>query len=311
LYCEDYSGNGPRDLVIDVELSRIVSTTLIEAAKGETAIVASFIPKGDWSKGKGRNVKLVIDCSGSMMGDSIGSARRAAERVIGSLGPKDSFNLIRFGSRAQAMFPGQVKATPGNIALAEDCLRLVDADMGGTEIGAALRAAYASKNGEIAGGDIILITDGQAYNTAQLIEDAVASGNRIFAVGVGNAIQEDLLRSLSDGTAGAVEFVTPGEAVKGAIERQFARVRSGIVTGINITWPGRPVEKTELPKSVFAGDAIHAAAVFKQAPKVRSFSLSRPRTARSFANPLRSRPSRRNPQKDGRLRSAGLPERCS
>lgn len=87
--------------------------------------------------------------------------------------------------------------------------------MGGTEIAAALRAAYRI-TGEpgIAGEpgmdrDLLLITDGEVWDTKQPVAEARRSGYRIFTVGVGSAVAEAFVRELAAATGGACELVAP------------------------------------------------------------------------------------------------------
>jgi len=62
--------------------------------------LASFVPQLPAPEDiPGRSVKIVVDCSGSMNGDSINQAREALYEIIDRLRPADYFNLIAFGSR--------------------------------------------------------------------------------------------------------------------------------------------------------------------------------------------------------------------
>lgn len=250
-----------RDIVLDVGLASTSSGAVKAPDRGGEIAWVSFVPTPDAQAEAGpRNVKIVLDCSGSMGGDSISAARQALEKIIGALDPKDHFNLVRFGSSFESMFPAQAPATEANLRLAEACARRVEADMGGTEIAGALRAAYASAGPKNLRGDVILITDGQAWGTDELVAEAKRSGHRVFTVGVGNAVQEELVRRLAEETGAAFELVVPGEAVASAVARQFKRVRGGSVGKAKIEWPGKPQAATSLPAAVFSGDSMSAAA---------------------------------------------------
>lgn len=102
--------------------------------------------------------------------------------------------------------------------------------MGGTEIAAALRAAYRI-TGEpgIAGEpgmdrDLLLITDGEVWDTKQPVAEARRSGYRIFTVGVGSAVAEAFVRELAAATGGACELVAPREDMAARIHRHFQRI---------------------------------------------------------------------------------------
>src|SRR5208282_4864280 len=44
-------------------------------------------------------LKVLVDCSGSMNGDSMEAARRALHRIFAGLAPEDRFRLSRFGNQ--------------------------------------------------------------------------------------------------------------------------------------------------------------------------------------------------------------------
>lgn len=59
--------------------------------------------------------------------------------------------------------------------------------------------------------DILLITAGEVWDVAKVVEAARRSGHRVFAIGVGSAPAEAVLTQLAESTGGACEFATPGE----------------------------------------------------------------------------------------------------
>ena len=58
---------------------------------------------------------IIVDCSGSMGGDSIAQARKALYEILELLRPEDAFNVIRFGSSHEKLFPSPVRADDGNL----------------------------------------------------------------------------------------------------------------------------------------------------------------------------------------------------
>ena len=73
-----------------------------------------------------------------------------------------------------------------------------------------------------------MITDGEIWQAEEMIEAARASGHRVFAIGVGTAPAEGVLRSLAEATGGACEFATPGEALEAAAHRMLHRMRQPV-----------------------------------------------------------------------------------
>ena len=68
--------------------------------------------------GSRRCVVLVVDCSGSMAGDSIAQAKEALHHILMSLEQHDFFNLIAFGSAPDSLFKKPVAASRWNISRA-------------------------------------------------------------------------------------------------------------------------------------------------------------------------------------------------
>ncbi len=138
-------------------------------------------------------VKLLVDCSGSMAGDSIASAKQALHKVLEQLDPGDRFTLSRFGSQVGHSRPRLANADENATRSAADTISKLDADMGGTEMEKALLSTFALGTGEEPA-DVLLITDGEIWKTETLVEVARRSSHRIFAVGVGSSPAESLLR---------------------------------------------------------------------------------------------------------------------
>ncbi|UZE97289.1 VIT and vWA domain-containing protein [Alkalimarinus alittae] len=218
-----------------------------------------------------KQVKIVVDCSGSMAGTSIQQAKIALREIIDQLRPEDSFTVINFGSSWRALFKQLQPASDANKRKAYKWITKTDADLGGTEIEAALDAAYriVGKSQECdLGADVLLITDGQTYDVTEVCKNASNSGHRHFTVGVGSAVAEDLVRGLADKTGGACELVTPNEDMALSIVRHFNRMYLPPVTWSEVVWPHTPMEAipTEITHA-FSGDTLHLFAVFDQCPQ--------------------------------------------
>lgn len=92
---------------------------------------------------------------------------------------------------------------------------------------------------------------------------ARAWGHRIFAIGVGYAPAESLLRDMAIQTGGACEFVSPQENMAEAIVRMFHRMRGAIAQNIRIDWGQEPVWQSSLPHYIYDGETVHAFALLK------------------------------------------------
>jgi Ca-activated chloride channel family protein len=246
------------------------------AADGEGFVaLAPFHPRpegeaqaGEAQAGEaGRCLKLVVDCSGSMAGDSIAQAKRALTEILDRLRPGERFNLIAFGSTARTCWRTAVPADARHLAQARAFVAALQADMGGTEIGAALKAAYRSGAPADSAPDLLLITDGEVWEHDPIIARAVRSGHRHFAIGVGAAVSEAFLRRLAEASGGACELVSPREDMAERIVRQAGRIRQPRARHARLYWPGEPLRQVPDPVgAVFAGDTLHLFAWLPRPP---------------------------------------------
>lgn len=217
---------------------------------------------------------MVADCSGSMTGASIDSARQALTGLLPALGERDSISLLRFGTRVELTLPPRPADLEGRRAL-RLAIGAMQADLGGTEIAEALMAAFAlAPRAQAAdpdstrpgrGVDVLLITDGQVWALDAAIQAARRGGHRIFAIGVGTAPAEAVLRQIAETTGGACEFATPGEALTGAAIRMLRRMRQRSWRDLQVDWgaaAGTPRWSLPLPLGVFGHDTVLALAGF-------------------------------------------------
>ena len=209
-------------------------------------------------------LKLLVDCSGSMNGDSIASARAALRGVVAGLNEHDRLSLSRFGSTVEHLFAPSL-AKPQSLRHLQPLIDGIQADLGGTEMEGALSAVFElPRSAEHTGADVLLITDGEIWQAEEMIAAARDSGHRVFAIGVGSAPAEGVLRALAEATGGACEFATPGEALEAAAHRMLHRMRQPVHTNIRIDWGGAPAWSSGPAPSVFGGDTVIALAGFSQ-----------------------------------------------
>lgn len=221
-------------------------------------------------------LKLLVDCSGSMGGDSIASARVALHGALAGLTEHDQVSVSRFGSTVEHVLAPSA-STPQTLRRLKPAVDAIDATLGGTEMEAALRAVFALPvPRDCAGADVLLVTDGEIWQAEEMTAAARASGHRVFAIGVGSSPAEGVLRALAEATGGACEFATPGEALEAAAGRMLVRIRQQPWRDARIDWGCEPLWQTSLPTSVFGGDTVIAFAGMSApaaAPTVRLLAV--------------------------------------
>ncbi len=263
-------GSLDRDFVLVIDQLTDTTATALgrdAAVPGRVVALASFCPSVPNPNPVPVCAKILVDCSGSMLGDSIAAAKHALKAIVTGLKAGDRFSLSRFGGEVEHLGRGMWMATDISRSSALEWVAALDANMGGTEMEYALSATYALPATQAC--DVLLITDGGISQIDAAIQSAQRSGHRLFIVGIGSSPAESHLRRLAEATDGVCEFVAPGEAVQPAVMRMFARLRAEpSLHQAEILWPegSQPLWMSALPESIFDGDTVNVFAVFDQAP---------------------------------------------
>lgn len=174
---------------------------------------------------KPMHIKLLIDCSGSMGGTSIAQARQAVMRLLGMLRDGDSIAVTRFGSDVADVTPGLMTVGPVIRKQMNGWIKTIEADLGGTEIAAAVNYVINMPTHDQPC-DIIVLTDGEAWGIKKVAAHAKATGHRIFPVVIGYTPSDGDLQALAKMCGGFCESVTPNERIDDAIGRITRRLQS-------------------------------------------------------------------------------------
>ena len=258
---------------------------LIEDLKGEsfciagpdtegnntTAIITSFCPQLPAVKPSNLRLKVLLDCSGSMSGDSMVQARVALKHLFKQLKEEDSFAYTRFGSSIDRVTPQMSMAYSERIHTLLRTIDKTEADLGGTELDKAITDVFnmnanskPQKNSQTTdSADVLLITDGEVWNIENILASARISGHRVYTIGVGSAPAESLLRELAKDTGGSCEFVTPREDMRSAVDRMLTRMRSAQEVRFAIKWNATEEKHknhewaSTLPPQLIDGETVH------------------------------------------------------
>ena len=253
-----------RDFILSVKAPQATRSFALCGTDGDgVAAVASFQPFfPGLQQPRPLNLAIVIDCSGSMQGDSIEQAKQALEGILDALQPHDRVTLIAFGNTINLLSDRLLPCNKTNLLKAKRFANQLGANMGGTDIGKALDDAYAAVRGSESA-DIFLVTDGEVSSWKSIVQEAKRSGHRIFTVGVGSAVSEAFVRGLAADTGGECELVSPREGMADRVIRHSERMRAPRASRVAIHWPegAHGVAPSKLG-AVFEGDTVLACAHF-------------------------------------------------
>jgi len=255
-----------RDVVINFDELTGRSFALSGLDEGREVVLASFCPdlSGPDVSPDPLHLKILVDCSGSMSGDSMEGAKQALRRILKEFAPQDAVSYSRFGSHVQHYMNRLTACDPEGLVRLGRLIEATEADLGGTAMNKALISTFTDIGVPEDRADLLLITDGDIWDTANVLKTALRSGQRVFAIGVGSAPAESLLRKLAEETGGACELITPRDDLEAALKRQLNRMRGQKAAEVEIEWGAEPVWRTVLPKYLYDGETLHVFAAFER-----------------------------------------------
>ena len=251
-----------RDFILEIECDQIESVGVSATAYDTHIAMLTLLPPEVEDVGNARDAVLVIDCSGSMQGDSLALAKEGVLLALGSLQPNARFGIVAFGTSFMQFDKELQPANRKNLDMARRWVSYLD-NLGGTDINGALELALKLHDGHAM--DILLFTDGQDWQAGKSINKAKTMGVRLFSLGIGSAVAEDAIRQMADDTGGACELVAPTEDMSERIYRHFNRMRQPRMSRLDITWPATPIWESRPARACFAGDAYTVFAALPEA----------------------------------------------
>ena len=155
-----------------------------------------------------KEVVFVLDTSGSMSGVPIETSKQFIRAALSNLGPRDTFNLIRFAGSA-SIFSREPLFNDGvSVANALDWVKGLTGG-GGTEMLQGFRAAFERPPDPDRIRIVIFLTDGHIGDEAGILEAiaGVVGEARIFTLGIGMSVNHYLLDRMADLGRGAYTSV--------------------------------------------------------------------------------------------------------
>lgn len=193
-----------------------------------------------------REYIFVVDISGSMHGYPLNTAKVLMDKLIGSLRPSDSFNVLLFSGSSQMLSDKSVPATRANI---DRAIATINEQQGGgsTEIVPALkRIAALPKQPDVAR-TVVIVTDGYVSvenDVFQIVRKNLNNAN-VFSFGIGTSINRHLMEGIARAGQGEPFIITkPSEAAVEA-ERFRKMIDSPVLTQVRARFEGLDVYDVE------------------------------------------------------------------
>jgi Ca-activated chloride channel family protein len=275
-----------RDFVLKIDKLDGIAFSTVGAdpfEPGKYVALTSFSPNvpkhGSASAAKNPlNLKILIDCSGSMAGDSMSQARSALSALIDTLTPDDTVSFSKFGNQTANILGTLAQCTPDYIDELRDEVHRLDASMGGTELNRALHRVMAIKDEMGAlpeSAAVILITDGEVWDIEEIVATVRQAKHRIFAVGVGSAPAESLLQDLAVVSGGHCSMVSPKDDMRPSMSSLISRLRSSAFVDAHVRYDADSTWQSPNPIIAMDGDTVHQWSKLEAAPaKIEEISWS-------------------------------------
>jgi Ca-activated chloride channel family protein len=182
-----------------------------------------------------REMVFVLDCSGSMSGLPIGKSKEAAGKLIRSMRPTDSFQIITFSNAAAGFAEAPMPATPENIEKGVAFLSDLSGE-GGTEMMAGIRASLDYPQDPKRIRIVAFMTDGYIGNEGEILAavEEKLGGARLFSFGIGSSVNRHLLDRLAEVGRGYVTYVRQDESPDQAVERFYRRLEAPLLADIDV-----------------------------------------------------------------------------
>ncbi|XP_057624269.1 von Willebrand factor A domain-containing protein 5A-like [Chionomys nivalis] len=198
---------------------------------------------------------FMMDRSGSMKSPMSGqnraqlridAAKETLILLLKSLPMGCYFNIYGFGSTHEAFFPKSVKYTQETMEKAVEKVKLMQADLGGTEILTPLRKVF--RKPPIPGHplQVFVFTDGEVAETFNVIREVKfhSKRHRCFSFGIGEGASTSLIKNIARVSGGTAEFITGNDRMQSKALRSLRRSLQSVVEDISLSW--------NLPPNLFA-----------------------------------------------------------
>uniref|UniRef100_A0A0G4FXR4 VWFA domain-containing protein n=1 Tax=Chromera velia CCMP2878 TaxID=1169474 RepID=A0A0G4FXR4_9ALVE len=237
--CADF--HKPRCLVESSETDKGKDGT---ASPFGSVAVITMVPQFDLTELPCELIFLV-DRSGSMRGKRIEQTRAALEIFVQSLPLNCIFNFVSFGSSHRTWRNGSVAYDEQSLTDARKHIKDMEANMGGTELGGALRFALERNNKAGFARQVFVLTDGQVTNTTEMIDLALRYRDkaRVFTLGIGSGVSTELVAGLARAGGGDAKFVQDGEDVRQQVVGLLKRALQPALTDLEVDWTLTPEEE--------------------------------------------------------------------
>ncbi len=188
------------------------------------------------------NLAVVIDRSGSMAGEKMVHARKAALALVDQLNAADRLSVVHYGNDV-SVFSGVFVTDENKRRLKSFIARIQDE--GGTNIGEGLAAGKAQLDkgrSDFKVNRLILLSDGQptvgitsASGLTKLVGRFHSDGTTVTSIGVGLDFNEDLMQRMAEVGGGSYAYLENSTAIARVFEKDLSQAGTSVARDVTLS----------------------------------------------------------------------------
>ncbi|XP_055887848.1 protein mono-ADP-ribosyltransferase PARP4-like isoform X2 [Biomphalaria glabrata] len=205
----------------------------------DQACMLTFFPEFEAQESTEGEIIILLDVSNSMKDKALNEAKKVALLILKSLQPNWHFNIVKFGSDYEELFPAPKLKTQENLELADHFIQISMATCGNTDVIRPLWPLYLLPNQKTQR-NVCLISDGHLNNNDLVMKHARANSlhTRIFTFGVSATCNNYALKALARVSGGAFEFfnIKTKSKWESKVKTQLNKASQPGLTSVSVEW---------------------------------------------------------------------------
>ncbi|HEY5451997.1 MAG TPA: VIT domain-containing protein, partial [Polyangia bacterium] len=236
-----------------------------------------------------KDVTLVIDRSGSMMGEPIRQARAACIDIVKRLRSDDHLNILLFDHQVEKLFAEPKPVTEAIRRQAIEYLEMMD-EGGATDLALALEQAMAA---QASAGNrprtVLFFTDGKS--AVKPVLDAAQGDKRdvrVFTVGFGAEVNRPLLARLAAHKRGRFTYISAASSIEREVATLYRQIDAPVLVDVSLETEGGAISRVYPPTlpDLFVDDELRISGRLRAAGPV-AFTIKGKQGGRPFAHSIK------------------------
>jgi len=212
---------------------------------------------------------FLLDCSGSMSGSPIKKAKVALEIIMRSLTENCKFNIYCFGSSFKKLFDHSKLYDDDSLETASSYINTIDANLGGTELFPPVRDILSATADPEYPRQLFILTDGEISERDKLIDyvGKEADTTRIFTLGIGSGVDQELVVGLSKSCKGFYELINDNKDMEAKVMSLVNIAMEPTLSNIKVNWGGLKVKQApEVVRPIFFNERMMIYGLLEEEP---------------------------------------------